>query len=43
VSDIEFRSLEEVFVVKDLIPWDRAILRDAGDSTLVRDLIGGER
>lgn len=43
VSEIEFRSLEEVFVVKDEIPWDRAIFHDARDTTLVKDLIGGER
>ena len=43
VSEIEFRSLEEVFVVKDEIPWDRAIFHDARDTTLVEDLIGGER
>lgn len=41
VSDINFRALEEVFVVRDEIPWDRAIFRDARDSSLVRDLIGG--
>jgi rod shape-determining protein MreC len=43
VSDTEFRSLEAVFVVKDEIPWDRAIFHDARDTTLVKDLIGGER
>ncbi len=41
VSDINFRALEEVFVVKDEIPWDRAIFHDARDSSLVKDLIGG--
>lgn len=40
-SDINFSALEEVFVVKDEIAWDRAIFRDARDSSLVRDLIGG--
>jgi rod shape-determining protein MreC len=40
-SDINFRALEEVFVVKDEIPWDRAIFHDARDSSLVKDLIGG--
>jgi rod shape-determining protein MreC len=43
VSDIDFRSLEEVFVVRDEVPWDRAIFRDARDSSLVNDLLGGER
>lgn len=43
VSDIDFRSLEEVFVVRDEVPWDRAIFRDARDSSLVKDLLGGER
>jgi len=41
VSDIHFRALEEVFVVKDEIPWDRAIFHDPRDSSLVKDLIGG--
>jgi len=41
VCSINFRSLEEVFVVRDEIPWDRALFRDARDSTMVRDLIGG--
>ncbi len=41
VSDIDFRSLEEVFVVKSQIPWDRAIFRDQRDSTLVREITGG--
>lgn len=40
VSDIDFRSLEEVFVVKNPMPWDRAILRDGRDSTLVRGITG---
>jgi rod shape-determining protein MreC len=39
-SDIDFRSLEEVFVVRDLIPWNRAIVRDESDSTLIRAVIG---
>jgi hypothetical protein len=26
-------------VVRDLIPWDRAIVRDERDSTLIKDLI----
>jgi rod shape-determining protein MreC len=43
MSDIDFRALEEVFVVRDEIPWDGAIFRDARDSSLVKDLIGGEQ
>lgn len=31
-SDIEFRSLEEVFVVVDEIPWDKAIFYSEQDS-----------
>jgi rod shape-determining protein MreC len=42
-SDINFRSLEEVFVVKDEIPWDRAIFRHAADSALVKNPVGGGR
>lgn len=41
VSDINFRALEEVFVVRDEVGWDRAIFRDARDSSLVREIIGG--
>jgi len=41
VSDINFRSLEEVFVVKDEIPWDRAIFHDPQDSALVKSVLGG--
>jgi cell shape-determining protein MreC len=35
-SHIDFRSLEEVFVVVDEIPWDRAIFYDKEDSTVLR-------
>ena len=35
-SHIDFRSLEEVFVVADEIPWDRAIFYDQRDSTALR-------
>ena len=42
VTDIDFRSLEEVFVVRDLIPWDRSIVQDARDSTLIQELLGKE-
>jgi rod shape-determining protein MreC len=40
-SHIDFRSLEEVFVVVDEIPWDRAIFYDAQDSTVLRRGGGG--
>ena len=36
-SHIEFRSLEEVFVVTDATPWDKAIIYDQQDSTLVSE------
>lgn len=39
-SHIEFRSLEEVFVAIDQVPWDRAIYYDDQDSTLMP---GGQR
>jgi len=42
VSDIRFRSLEEVFVVRDVIPWSRAIVHAAQDSSLVKSVVGGE-
>jgi rod shape-determining protein MreC len=35
-SHIAFRSLEELFVVVDEIPWDRAIFYDEQDSTVLR-------
>jgi rod shape-determining protein MreC len=41
VSDIKFRSLEEVFVVKDEIPWDRAIFHNPQDSALVKRVLEG--
>jgi hypothetical protein len=43
VSDINFRSLEEVFVVTDEIPWEHGIFYDEDDSTLVREIFGEER
>jgi rod shape-determining protein MreC len=43
VSDINFRSLEEVFVVTDEIPWDYGIYYDEHDSTLVREIFGEKR
>ncbi len=42
-SHIKFRSLEEVFVVVDEIPWDRAIFYDERDSTMVTNNGGGRR
>ncbi len=42
-SDINFRSLEEVFVVTDEIPWDRAIYYGRQDSTILNDLSGDVR
>ncbi|UCG53078.1 MAG: rod shape-determining protein MreC [Candidatus Latescibacterota bacterium] len=39
VSDVNFRSLEEVFVVTDRIPWDKAIYYDRPDSTIMRNLL----
>ncbi|UCH83969.1 MAG: rod shape-determining protein MreC [Candidatus Latescibacterota bacterium] len=40
VSEVNFRSLEEVFVIIDEIPWDKAIYFDQPDSVIIRDLIG---
>lgn len=40
VSDVNFRSLEEVFVVTDEVPWDRAIYYGRQDSTILNDLVG---
>lgn len=42
-SDINFRSLEEVFVVTDEIPWENGIYYDVHDSTLVKKIFGEER
>ncbi len=39
-SHINFRSLEEVFVVTDDMSWDRAIFYDRADSTIIRNSIG---
>jgi rod shape-determining protein MreC len=41
-SSIKFRSLEEVFVMTDEVPWDRGIFRDSVDSAIV-DAIRGDR
>jgi rod shape-determining protein MreC len=42
-SDVKFRSLEEVFVMTDEIPWDRAIYYDSGDSSFVQSILEEER
>ena len=39
-SHIHFRSLEELFVVVEEIPWDRAIFYDEQDSTVLRNSRG---
>lgn len=43
LSEIKFRSLEEVFVMTDDIPWDHAIFYDDSDSLLVDSIIEGSR
>ncbi len=40
-SEIKFRSLEEVFVMTDVIPWDRSIFYDQSDSLLVESVFEG--
>ena len=40
-SEIKFRSLEEVFVMTDEIPWDRSIFYDQSDSLLVESVFEG--
>ena len=42
-SDVKFRSLEEVFVMTDVIPWDRAIFYESADSALVESILRGDR
>jgi rod shape-determining protein MreC len=42
-SGVEFRSLEEVFVMTGEVPWDRAIYYDSRDSALVRSILEGKR
>jgi rod shape-determining protein MreC len=41
-SDVKFRSLEEVFVMTDEVPWDRAIYYETRDSALVHSIMEGE-
>jgi rod shape-determining protein MreC len=40
-SHIDFHALEEVFVATDDIPWQRAILYDDQDSTVMREVLRG--
>jgi len=42
-SEVKFRSLEEVFVMTDKIPWDRAIFYESADSALVESILRGDR
>ncbi len=39
-SEIKFRSLEEVFVITDEIPWNRGIFYDSADSLIIDSIIG---
>jgi len=40
-SHIDFRTLEELFVVTDEIEWDRAIFYEAADSALIMNTTSG--
>ena len=40
-SQINFRSLEEVFVMRDEIPWDRGLFYDEADSLLLKQITRG--
>ncbi len=42
-SQINFRSLEELFVAVDKVPWDRAIFYDEQDSTALGTTQGSSR
>ena len=42
-SYIKFRSLEEVFVILDKIPWERGILYDQKDEEIYKSITGRER
>ena len=42
-SDVKFRSLEEVFVMTDEIPWDKAIYYDSGDSSFVKSILENQQ
>ena len=42
-SEIPFRSLEEVFVMTDEVPWDRALLYDRGDTVIVDSILRGSQ
>ena len=38
-NEINFRSLEEVFVMTDKIPWDKSIFYDKSDSLIVNSVL----
>jgi rod shape-determining protein MreC len=43
---VHFRSLEEVFVMTEAVPWDRAVFYEAADTVMMRDILlepGGPR
>jgi rod shape-determining protein MreC len=42
-SQVNFHSLEEVFVMTDEIPWDRGIFYDEADTALMRDILKDKR
>jgi rod shape-determining protein MreC len=42
-SQVNFHSLEEVFVMTDEIPWDRGIFYDEADTALMRDILEDKR
>ena len=39
-SEIKFRSLEEVFVLTDRVPWNKGIVYDRADTMLVNSILG---
>jgi len=43
---VHFRSLEEVFVMTEAVPWDKAVFYEAADTVMMRDILlqpGGRR
>jgi rod shape-determining protein MreC len=42
-SQVNFLSLEEVFVMTDEIPWDRGIFYDEADTLLMREIVEDPR
>jgi rod shape-determining protein MreC len=42
-SQVNFLSLEEVFVMTDEVPWDRGIFYSEADTTLMRDILEDHR